>query len=62
MLPPELSARRANPRVVINEIRAGDILEELRPQLRRWLRDYRNNLTECLSPPAPSRRRDGPQT
>ena len=33
---------------VIDGILAGDILEDLRPQLRRWLRDYRNDLTECF--------------
>ena len=33
---------------VIDGILAGEILEELRPQLRRWLRDYRNDLTKCF--------------
>ena len=33
---------------VIDRILAGDILEEMRAALRRWLRNYKNELTECF--------------
>ena len=33
---------------VIDRILAGDILEEMRAELRRWLRNYTNELTECF--------------
>ena len=32
----------------IDRILAGDVLEEMRAELRRWLRNYTNELTECF--------------